>query len=80
MKNFSVDHKQPVSRGGSCDLGNLEIVSARANSIKGNLARDEFCELLDLTRKWPKEAHSDIMGRLRAATNSRHRIFFKKKV
>jgi hypothetical protein len=40
--NFSVDHRDPTSRGGSFSIRNTDIVCLRCNQIKGALTRAEF--------------------------------------
>jgi len=44
-KDFSLDHKLPVSRGGLNDLSNLGVASATANVAKNSLTESEFVEL-----------------------------------
>lgn len=41
-KTTSLDHIIPTSRGGSDEEGNLEWVTKRINSMKGDLTHDEF--------------------------------------
>jgi len=41
--NFSVDHKVPLSRGGKRnDIDNLQFVTKRVNTLKGNSTHEEF--------------------------------------
>lgn len=37
-----VDHKIPISRGGSCDLDNLQSLCRNCNTKKGKLTMEEF--------------------------------------
>ena len=77
-KNFSIDHEVPVSRGGDFCLSNLVVCSQRGNYAKGNMASVEFRKLLLCLDGMAPEAKVDVIGRLRAATASRHRIYAKR--
>jgi 5-methylcytosine-specific restriction endonuclease McrA len=52
LDTVTVDHKVPVSKGGSNELDNLCIASNHMNTAKGNLTAEEFMDLLLLIRKW----------------------------
>lgn len=41
----SLDHKDPISKGGSHDMDNIGIVDYRVNLAKGTLTIDEFIEM-----------------------------------
>lgn len=41
-RNAELDHKVPLSRGGTNDLGNLQWVSRKVNRAKGAMDNDEF--------------------------------------
>lgn len=41
----SLDHKQPVSRGGKHMMSNLQIVHREINRAKGNMTCEEFAEM-----------------------------------
>lgn len=41
-RNAQVDHKIPVSRGGTNDASNLHWVTLDANHVKGSMTHDEF--------------------------------------
>lgn len=43
--DYQFDHKQPVSKGGSCDLENLGITCPDANQSKTNLNVEEYISL-----------------------------------
>ena len=59
----SLDHIQPLPRGGAHDLSNVWIVDHQVNAAKGTLTKDEFvtlcCEVADHHRggetisRWP---------------------------
>lgn len=44
-KDFSFDHKLPVSRGGQNSITNLGLASAEANAAKNSLLLNEFLVL-----------------------------------
>ena len=64
--NFSADHSQPVSRGGSTALDNLEICCERCNQIKGMMTGTEFFGLMDFIRNWEPKVKINLLARLRA--------------
>lgn len=41
-KGYHIDHKMPVSRGGTNDLSNLHLTCPRCNMVKGALTHEEF--------------------------------------
>lgn len=41
----SVDHRQPISRGGANDLGNLAIVHTDVNAAKASMTVEEFVQV-----------------------------------
>lgn len=43
--NASIDHRQPRSRGGARDLGNLQWVTAAVNDMKCDRTHEEFLAL-----------------------------------
>jgi hypothetical protein len=63
-RTFAVDHRMPMSRGGSLSERNLSIVCGRCNRRKGSLTDYEFAELQNLVMRWPAEAQKDIWMRL----------------
>ena len=46
--NAELDHKMPLSRGGTDDIANLQWVSSQANRAKGALSQPEFIEMCKL--------------------------------
>ena len=49
--DFEVDHIIPRAKGGSNELGNLQLVSRAANSAKSDLSNDELVRLcVDIVR------------------------------
>jgi 5-methylcytosine-specific restriction endonuclease McrA len=63
-KNFEVDHKIPLDRGGQFTLENSEVITGSSNSQKGSLTDIEFHMLMDLLAGFPKEAKRDVLKRL----------------
>lgn len=45
VRNFSLDHDVPLSRGGSGEFANLSICCSGSNKAKGNMTADEFTAL-----------------------------------
>jgi len=64
--NFSVDHREPTSRGGSFSISNTDIVCLRCNQIKGALTRAEFDGLMQCIAGWNEQARRSLFARLRA--------------
>ena len=79
VKDFSIDHRTPVSRGGTSEPSNLDVVSKASNLAKGNLSREEFRDLMSLIRMWPAEARNDLLGRLKSGGAIKRLRFFGKK-
>ena len=44
-QTVSLDHVQPLSRGGSTDLHNCQLTLRTANHMKGSLTHEEFVAL-----------------------------------
>lgn len=65
---MEVDHKNPISTGGSYLFSNLGITSKRLNSAKGNMSEKEFKGLLKLIFKW-EDKGKQLLNRLIAANN-----------
>lgn len=61
------DHAVPLSRGGSTDLFNIEIICEKCNSEKGSMLPEEFIDFrITVFHRWPLAA-TDIFRRLRIA-------------
>lgn len=75
LEKCHIDHKIPLSRGGSNELKNLCITHPRANNCKGALTDKEFKQLIKIWDKWDKEGRKDLMDRLVRSTA----IFGRKK-
>lgn len=46
LQGFHIDHKTPVSRGGSNEIDNLQLLCADCNLRKSSLTHEEFLERL----------------------------------
>lgn len=62
--NFSVDHHEPIRRGGTFLAENLNLVCMRCNKLKGILTALEYQSLLDLIKTWPAEVKKNLLTRL----------------
>lgn len=64
VTNFVVDHINPISKGGTSNLDNLQIICKTSNSMKGSLNREHFSLLLDWLQSVPDELRKDVSIRL----------------
>jgi len=60
-----IDHRTPISRGGSFGIDNLAVTTAQSNQRKGILTQVEFLELLQLLDGFDPVAKTDVLTRLR---------------
>lgn len=65
-KSFGVDHMIPVSRSGSLEISNIEIVCMSCNRAKGDLTREEFLKLVEVLRTLGPKVMRSVLGRLKA--------------
>jgi hypothetical protein len=64
VEDFSVDHGQPISRGGTFGLSNLVLCSARENLRKGNMTREEYAQFKQHVECYAPEVQAAIWKRL----------------
>lgn len=64
-RNFSVDHLQPVSRGGTSVLDNLRPCCKRDNDVKESMTEAEFIALRALVTTW-EDGGRKLFARLRS--------------
>jgi 5-methylcytosine-specific restriction endonuclease McrA len=81
----AIDHKEPISRGGSVGLENLDDICATCNSCKGKLLPSEFewfiARMQDMGLKFGETAVKDITSRLSNAVKlAASRWHMKKKI
>lgn len=65
-KTFSIDHADPVSRGGTHTLDNLVVCCADCNNAKGDMTDREFTDLMAVMFDWPAAVRKGTLARLRA--------------
>lgn len=65
IADVQIDHRVPISRGGSFGIENLAITTAQSNQRKGSLIAAEFKELLSLLDGFEPVAKADVLTRLR---------------
>lgn len=63
-KNFELDHRTPVSRGGQFSLLNTTLICGPCNKKKGGLTVTEFLRLVELLATFPPEGRIDVEKRL----------------
>lgn len=57
FKKMTVDHKIPISKGGTNDLSNLQLAHLTCNRAKADMLADEFAELAEqivMHNRWMK--------------------------
>jgi hypothetical protein len=64
--NFSIDHHNPISRGGDFSIGNILVCDLRCNNIKGNLNSHEFLRIAGVLAQFPPDVGKDVLARLYA--------------
>jgi 5-methylcytosine-specific restriction endonuclease McrA len=80
VKTFSLDHRIPIERGGSWDLGNnIDTICDPCNRAKGTMTGDEFESVLRVLREMPGPTMRDILGRLKAGGAMRRLVLTKRR-
>lgn len=46
-ENAVIDHKTPLSRGGTNDMSNLQWITEAVNTMKGRMGNEEFIALCE---------------------------------
>ena len=64
MNTLVLDHIIPISKGGSSNLENLQIICSTSNGLKGSLDEPHFQILLNWLNTIPEELRKDISVRL----------------
>lgn len=68
-----IEHKVPLTRGGSNKIDNLCISSRYMNTSKGPMTDDEFFQLLKLVSNWEDKGKNTILSRLNFGWYSKKR-------
>jgi hypothetical protein len=63
-EDFSVDHRFPVSRGGSFALPNLALCTEKENLRKGNMSEVEYGQLKSHVERYAPEVQAAIWRKL----------------
>jgi 5-methylcytosine-specific restriction endonuclease McrA len=64
INNIVLDHIIPISKGGTSNPDNLQVICKASNSMKGSLDEYNFSLLLDWLESVPEELRKDISIRL----------------
>lgn len=75
VENFSVDHKQPVSRGGVFGFANLALCTMEQNLRKGNMTVAEYMRLVAAVNSLPQDVQQSIWKRLEVGDVQRYAYF-----
>lgn len=67
IQDISLDHGEPISRGGTHKKENLVLCHKKCNLAKGDLTENEFHGLVGLLAELGEEAYNSVMKRLRMA-------------
>jgi 5-methylcytosine-specific restriction endonuclease McrA len=59
-----VDHIIPISRQGSSNIDNLQVICKTSNGVKGSLSEDNLQLLLEWLDSVPEDLKKDILTRL----------------
>lgn len=64
-KKMTIDHKQPLSRGGTNNYNNLQLACLSCNRLKSNLTMQELADkIADITKYNRKQTFFRILGGL----------------
>jgi 5-methylcytosine-specific restriction endonuclease McrA len=64
IQNLVFDHIVPISKNGSSNKDNLQIICRTSNGMKGSLTEEHFDILLNWLKTIPEELEKDIRIRL----------------
>lgn len=64
MNTIALDHIVPISKGGTSNIDNLQIICRTSNGMKGSLDENHFHLLLIWLETVPEELKKDVSVRL----------------
>lgn len=64
VNTLVIDHIIPISKGGTSNIDNLQIICSTSNSMKGSLDENNFKLLLEWLSTVPEELKKDVYIRL----------------
>ena len=68
-EDISVDHAQPVSRGGDFGIDNLRVCCKGCNGAKNSMNEQEYIALLKLLEGFDEVTKRSVLARLRAGAS-----------
>ena len=64
LDNMVFDHRIPISKGGTSNRDNIQVISKFSNNMKGSLEETHFRMLLEWLDTVPEELKKDVSIRL----------------
>jgi 5-methylcytosine-specific restriction endonuclease McrA len=67
IKDISIDHATPLSRGGYAGWSNIVLCHKSCNRAKGDLTTEEYMRLLSFLHELGPVAEKSVLSRLKAS-------------